>query len=203
MSSGRFDCRQPAKGLDADQEGISRFRSEADIVKILTEKRSLPLYYPKGLVDPREFMRHVKLDKKTAHEIAKYLISTPVEESFEVRGHGEDDIPREAQLGDFKFRPHEPSEASRKGFIKYKEAGCAACHIIGGMGGRRGPDLDGIGARLNKSSIESRIAGGAIVFFEEKEYKTSEYLMPPARLSEEQVAQITEFLLTLPLTKGK
>jgi cytochrome c2 len=204
--AGCFQCHYMlGKGglIGPPFEGIGKFRSEADIVGILTSKRTLPPYYPKGLVDPAEFMRHVRLDKKTAQEIAKYLITTPAEDSFEVRGHGEDDSPHDAKLGTFSFKPHKPSEASRKGLISYKKAGCAACHITGGMGGRRGPDLDGIGARLNKSSIENRIAGGALVFVEEREYKTAEYLMPPAKLSKKQVAQITEFLLTLPKNKAR
>lgn len=180
-------------------EGIGKVRTEQDIVTTLTKKRPLPEYYPRGIVDAREFMRHVKLDKKSAQEIAKYLISTPVEEAFEVKGHGE--VKSEDLPGGFKFVPQPPSDESRKGFSLYKENGCAACHVIGGMGGRRGPDLDGVGARLNRTAIENRIARGAIVMFDGKEYRPTEYIMPPAQLSPEQVNQITQFLLTLPEKK--
>ncbi|MBX9670437.1 MAG: cytochrome c [Candidatus Obscuribacterales bacterium] len=183
-------------------EGIGKFRSEDDIVTLLTKKRSLPPSYPKSIVDPREFMRHVRLDKKTAQEIARYILTTPVEEPFEVRGHGEDVPPKGLPEG-FKFQPHPASENSRKGLIAFKESGCAACHSIGGMGGRRGPELDGIGARLSRANIENRVSNGAILFFGDKEYKPTEYAMPPSQLAPEQIAQITEFLLTLPRESSK
>ena len=177
-------------------DGIEKFRTEDDIVNTLTNRRPLPPNYPKGAFDPRELMRHVRLDKATAREIAKYLVSAHSEESFEVKGHTVDGA-KEDLPGGFTFVPHDPSEMSRKGLSAFKEGGCAACHQIGGIGGRRGPDLDGIGARLSKTTIQNRIRSGAIVFFDGKEYKPTEYSMPPAQLSAEQVSQITEFLLTL------
>lgn len=182
-------------------EGIGKYRTEDDIVGVLTTKRPLQPYLPKGVLDPREFMRHVMLDKKTAQAIATYLLSIPVEEALEFKGHGEenqDDSPQ-----DFQFTPREPSSASRKGMQVYKEAGCAACHSIGSLGGWRGPGLEGVGARLSKNAIENRIARGATVFFDGKRYEPTEFSMPPSELSEEQVKQIAEFLLTLPKKPGK
>lgn len=180
--------------------GISKFRTEEDIVNTLTGKRPLPPEYPKGIFDPREFMRHVRLDKKTADAIAKYLITASADEEFEVGGHStsNDDTP-----GGITFVPREPSKQSRLGFLGYKEGGCAACHEIGGIGGRRGPRLDGVGARLSKIQIENRVTSGAIVTFGGKEYRPTEYSMPPARLPQKQVEQISEFLLTLPQKQEK
>lgn len=180
--------------------GISKFRTEEDIVNTLTGKRPLPPNYPKGVFDPREFMRHVRVDKKTAESIAKYLITVSADEDFGVNGHSgsKDDVP-----GGITFVPREPSKQSRLGFLGYKEGGCAACHEIGGIGGRRGPSLDGVGARLSKNQIENRVNSGAIVTFGGKEYRPTEYSMPPARLPKDQVEQITEFLLTLPQKKEK
>lgn len=185
-------------------EGIGKYRSEQDIVVTLTNKRQLPDYYPKNVFDPREFMRHVKLEKSTAEKIAKYLVTTPEEPSFEVRGHGEDDRSEkpDSMVPGFHFRPNTPTAVSRKGLIAFKEGGCAACHSIAGVGGSRAPHLDGVGARLNKTSIANRIAGGAILMLGGKEYRPTEYSMPPAELPPEQISEITEFLLTLPEKKN-
>lgn len=182
-------------------EGISKFRSTGDIVDTLTGKRPLPPDYPTGIFDPREFMRHVRVDKKTAEAIAKYLIEFSTEESYSVNGH--DKTKDEELPGGFKFVPHEPSKQSRLGFLDYKEGGCAACHEVAGIGGRRGPALDGVGARLSKAAIENRITTGALVMFDEKEYRPTEYSMPPARLPQADVERLTEFLLTLPPKPSK
>lgn len=177
-------------------EGIGKYRSEEEIVDVLTKKRPLPPYYPKGVFDPREFMRHVVIDKKSATEIARYLLSVPVEEALELKGHGEDNPDELAK--NFKFTPVEPSENSRRGAQVYKEAGCAACHSIAGSGGWRGPSLDGVGARLSRIAMENRIKRGATIVFAGKEYKPTEYSMPPQELSDEQVKRLTDFLMTLP-----
>ncbi len=182
-------------------EGIRKFRTEDDIVAVLTQSRHLPESYPKGIVDSTDFMKHVHLSKDDAKTVASYLLSIPDEDAFEVKGHGEDE-PDAIPQG-FNFKPKAPSESSRKGMAVYKEAGCVACHSIAGFGGWRGPSLDAVGARLNKTAIENRISRGATVFFEGKEYKPSEYSMPPAELAPEQISDITEFLLTLPQKAAK
>lgn len=178
-------------------EGIRKFRTEDEIVDVLRKERPLPRRYPKGIIDPSEFMKHVHLNESEAKALASYLVSLPEEESFEVKGHGEDDSDSIPQ--GFTFKPKAPSELSRKGMEVYKESGCVACHSIAGFGGWRGPSLDAVGAKLSKSAIENRISRGATIFFDGKEYKPSEYSMPPAELAPEQVTQITEFLLTLPV----
>lgn len=177
-------------------EGIRNFRTEDDIVSVLTKSRPLPPAYPKGIVDPSEFMKHVHLSESDAKAVAAYLVSIPAEDAYEVKGHGEDE-PDSIPQG-FSFKPKAPSELSRTGMKVYKDAGCAACHSIADFGGWRGPSLDAVGAKLSKTAIANRISRGATVFFEGKEYKPSEYSMPPAELSPEQVAAVTEFLLTLP-----
>jgi ubiquinol-cytochrome c reductase cytochrome b subunit len=37
---------------------------------------------------------------------------------------------------------------------------CFACHQIGGAGGRRGPDLSAVGARLSREQLTTTILGG-------------------------------------------
>ncbi len=179
--------------------GIRKYRTEENIIDVLTKKRELPFYYPKGVLDPREFMRHVKLDKSTATDIAKYLMTLPEDESIGVKGHA--DVTKDAAPKGFSYEPAQPNEATRRGLATYREAGCAACHAIGGQGGRRGPELDGVGARLSKNGIENAITHGAIVTVDGEEYKPTEYSMPPTQLAPTQVKEITDFLLTLPTKK--
>lgn len=44
------------------------------------------------------------------------------------------------------------------GAALFKENGCFDCHMLGGVGGTEGPNLDQVGARLNKDQIAGIIA---------------------------------------------
>lgn len=182
-------------------DGIKGHRSEAYIVETLTNgtARRLPdRYYPKGVLDPREYMSHVRVNAPEARKIARYLLELPeTDEEINVKGHGED-AESQGPPG-FHFVPEKPSASSRAGLALYKDSGCAACHTVAGAGGRVGPSLDGIGARRTRPFIETRISQGAIVFFGAKQYKPSQYKMPPSDLSREEIEQLTDFLLTLPV----
>lgn len=187
-------------------DGIKEHRSEAYIVETLTNgtARQFPdRYYPKGVLDPREYMRHVRVNASEARKIARYLLSLPeVDEDLEVKGHG-DSTDSQGPAG-FHFVPQKPSASSRAGLVLFKDSGCAACHSVAGVGGRIGPVLDGVGARRTRPFIETRISEGAIVFFGAHQYRPSQYKMPPADLSREEIEQLTDFLLTLPVrTKSK
>lgn len=187
-------------------DGIKGHRSEAYIVETLTNgtARQFPdRYYPKGVLDPREYMSHVRVNAPEARKIARYLLSLPEsDEDLDVKGHGES-TDSQSPPG-FHFVPQKPSTSSQAGLALYKDSGCAACHSVAGIGGKIGPALDGVGARRTRPFIEMRISEGAIVFFGAQQYKPSQYKMPPADLSREEIEQITDFLLTLPVrTKSR
>ncbi len=184
-------------------DGIAKYRSESEIVATLTGTRAVPDDFPRGVLDPREFMKHMRLGKESAHEIAKYLLSlSPPEEQLTAKGHGAEH--NEALPEGFKYEPRPGSPSSRKGLQLYKDSGCAACHSIEGTGGRIGPSLDGVGARRSRDYIESRISEGAIAIFNGREYKPTQYSMPPAELSQSEIKNIIDFLYTLPTKrKGK
>ena len=174
--------------------GIAKYLSSEQIVKILTKtppvkpiKRRFP--------SPKEHMSHVSLSVHDANKVAQYLRSLP-EADLKSSSHGPD-LEKFLPKG-FKFSAHEPSISSQKGELKFQSSGCMACHMVGSRGGRLGPKLDGIGALRSRAYIENRIAKGAIVMYGDKEYRTSKYSMPPSRLSEKEVSQITDYLLTLP-----
>ncbi len=46
------------------------------------------------------------------------------------------------------------------GAKSFQERGCSQCHEIRGVGGRRGPDLSGVGRRLKKDAIRNQILKG-------------------------------------------
>lgn len=181
-------------------DNISKFRSKEYIVKKLTIKAPIPQEYPRSYPDPKELMNHVRLNKVTSEKIADYLINHKSSSEWSVKGHGgmkKDDVP----LGS-GFAPHPVSKDSRAGLALYRDKGCAACHSISLIGGRMGPALDGIGAKRSRKFIENRISLGAVVSYGDREYKPSSYSMPSMNLSQKEVRQITEFLLTLPVEKN-
>lgn len=69
--------------------------------------------------------------------------------------------------------------------------GCTACHVIKGQGGQGGPGLDGIGSRRDASYISSYIANPKSLNLG----SVMPGFVPP--LTDEQVDQITQYLLTL------
>ena len=59
----------------------------------------------------------------------------------------------------------EPTPAAvRPAAQAYEESGCSHCHIFNGAGGRKGPNLSGVGKRLSVEAIAKQIreGGGAM-----------------------------------------
>jgi cytochrome c2 len=177
-------------------DGIGKYRSQSEITETLLGTRPRPYDFPRGVLDPSDLMRHVRLSKSSAQEIARYLVTLEApDKGLKIEGHGKAENDRLPE--GFKFEPRPPSDSSRKGLSAYKDSGCAACHSIGGLGGRIGPSLDGIGARRSRDYIEQRISEGAIVVYSGTQYRPTKYSMPPAKLSQQEITQITDFLFTL------
>jgi mono/diheme cytochrome c family protein len=47
-----------------------------------------------------------------------------------------------------------------RGAQVFGDSGCHQCHTVHRTGGTKGPDLSGVGRRLNESQIRSQILGG-------------------------------------------
>jgi ubiquinol-cytochrome c reductase cytochrome b subunit len=47
-----------------------------------------------------------------------------------------------------------------RGSELFKQEACLACHMIGGEGGQRGPDLSAVGDRLTREQLTWRILYG-------------------------------------------
>jgi ubiquinol-cytochrome c reductase cytochrome b subunit len=52
------------------------------------------------------------------------------------------------------------SPTAQQGVVVYQQAGCISCHAIEGVGGQRGPNLTGVGGRLSRGQLISRIQAG-------------------------------------------
>ena len=88
--------------------------------------------------------------------------------------------------------------------FKGGEFNCVLCHAIDGRGGTRAPDMSGFATRAGtrvpgvsaEEYTEGHIKEGSQYSFNVPEYQP---IMPPfgARLSDEQLAALVEFLLTL------
>ncbi|MGD9682231.1 MAG: c-type cytochrome [Candidatus Obscuribacterales bacterium] len=180
-------------------DGIGKHRSREFIEALLTGSIPEPDLPPLPYPDPKKLMDHMKLSHSDAATIATYLMSLPeLKTPIKIKGHsGEGESLPEG----FSFKPAQPNESSNAGLKAYRDSGCAACHSIGGRGGRLGPNLDGIGAYRSRAYIENRIKNGAIVMFGADQYHPSSYTMPPLNLPDETISRITDFLLTLPEKK--
>jgi mono/diheme cytochrome c family protein len=51
----------------------------------------------------------------------------------------------------------------RHGAALFASSGCQTCHTIGSVGGKRGPDLSGIGRRAKDPAIRNQIVNGSKV----------------------------------------
>ncbi len=174
-------------------DGIGAHRDENYIIYKLTVR---PLPRRKKLFPvPYELMSHVHVPDADAASIAKYLRSLPAK-TYQVQGHGKvspDEVPAGSA-----FRPDKESASSKKGMQLFREKGCFACHSVGGLGGTKGPSLQGVGARRSRKFISNRIVSGAVILPEPTE-KSGTVSMPALKLSDAEIKSITDWLMTLPL----
>jgi ubiquinol-cytochrome c reductase cytochrome b subunit len=47
-----------------------------------------------------------------------------------------------------------------QGAVMLQNKNCRNCHALGGLGGRRGPDLTTVGARLTRNQLIDQISNG-------------------------------------------
>ena len=60
--------------------------------------------------------------------------------------------------------PALPGESKKdRGHGLFQEKGCSYCHMMSGVGGVKGPALDGVGKRKTKEAIEDQIRNGSMI----------------------------------------
>jgi mono/diheme cytochrome c family protein len=146
---------------------------------------------------PLELMSHVRVSKGDAKLIADYLTTLPVD-NLAISGHGDAVVvPPQSPAGS-RFAPQAKSASSERGLKLFKDKGCIACHAVGSLGGTVGPNLGGIGARRSRNYIASRISTGA-VFLPKPGQASAGFTMPPAKLTPDEIEDLTNWLMTLPI----
>ncbi len=80
-------------------------------------------------------------------------------------------------------------EAS-SGQIIFQGQNCAACHVVGGIGGTAGPDLTHVGLKWKPEELARYLKNPASV-------KTASAMPSFAHLSDQELKELTDYLLTL------
>jgi nitric oxide reductase subunit C len=71
----------------------------------------------------------------------------------------------------------------------YTTHGCAACHIIGGKGGKIGPDLSKEGKKRDAKWMSA--------FLKDPQSKYPKGTMPPTHASHQEIEDLTAYMLSL------
>ncbi len=171
-------------------DGIGRYRDLSYILKRLSPAKDSA---QSDYALPAEIMSHVHVPANVAKPIAQYLLSLP-ERKISVEGHGN---LKEVAPGGSQFEPLAKSASSERGVRTYIRRGCMSCHSVGSVGGHIGPDLAGVGARRGRKYIEGKIAKGATLLPKPGE-PSGRYSMPPSGLRQNEIQDLTNWLLTLP-----
>jgi mono/diheme cytochrome c family protein len=56
--------------------------------------------------------------------------------------------------------PSPQNDPRARGALVFSDIGCHQCHTIRNIGGKKGPDLSGVGRRLNEGQIRTQVIGG-------------------------------------------
>jgi mono/diheme cytochrome c family protein len=149
---------------------------------------------PNRMPHPHATPEEVKL-------LVAYLLTLPEPAGgFRVSPHEHGELP-ESPPASGEYVPAPVTESSRAGQKLYTELGCAACHSIGGAGGQFGPPLDGIGARRSRRWVAGHITNPQLHTEQFPGEHAGESAMPTTSATPEQIEQIVDFLMTLPLPK--
>jgi nitric oxide reductase subunit C len=75
------------------------------------------------------------------------------------------------------------------GQLVYQSQGCSSCHTINGIGGMSGPDLTTVGSKRDHDWLFGH--------FKDPQKYVKNSAMPPVALPDEELRQLTDYMLTL------
>jgi nitric oxide reductase subunit C len=183
-------------------DGVGGRRDATFLAAHLTNPDEHARKYPGEHANLPNRMPHPHLKADEVRAMVAYLLTLPEPPAgFVVASHKAPetlsvDAPASA------FVPAAETDATRAGRSLYFNLGCAACHTIQGQGGQFGPPLDGIGARRSRRYIAGHISNPPLHSQEFPGEHAGEPMMPPTEATEEQIAEIADFLMTLPAQEG-
>ncbi len=96
------------------------------------------------------------------------------------------------------YTPSPATDASRSGEVLYKKIDCAACHTIKGEGAKVGPALDGVGGRRTTQFLIAHITDPQKHAEKFPLDHPNGAMMPATDATAGQIAQIADYLRTLP-----
>lgn len=96
------------------------------------------------------------------------------------------------------YTPPPATDSSRSGEVLYKKLDCASCHSIKGEGGKVGPALDGIGARRTRQFMIDHMTDPQKHAENLPLDHPQGAIMPATAATVGEIAQMTDYLLTLP-----
>lgn len=140
-----------------------------------------------------ELMPHPRLEQSEAKAVAGYLMSIPAKQ-LKVAKH------QPAAVLGAEPSTHKPSEASvLQGKKLFYSKGCMVCHSVFGTGGQFAVALDGIQDRKDRNFVLARINNAELMQLGVGgEYQEKGTNMPPSNLTPDEIASITDFLMSLP-----
>ncbi len=141
-----------------------------------------------------ELMPHLRIAPTDARAVVQYLLTIPEpQKGFKIVGHKEakpNDQPGDASTGD--------AASIRRGRLLLSSKGCLACHSIGNLGGSFAPKLDGIGSRRTKEFVKSQMKNADLLTLGvDSEYSTKGTNMPPLNLTDQNVSDLANYLMSL------
>ncbi len=194
-----------AKGgcLAPPLDGIGAHRNRAFVLARITNSQVEIRHFKKLYPHEELFESHPRLQAREARLITSFLMTIPeCEAGYRVLKHslindnGEIDK-REAK--NLSLNDGSKLRDIEQGKTAFMSHGCLSCHSVEGLGGHFAPALDGENQRRNRSYVLERITNSE--FFIQKvpdEYGERGLVMPPANLTEKDIKQITDFIMSLP-----
>lgn len=171
-------------------DGIAKRRNNAFITARITDNQAAVKRFQE-LYGQTELMPHPRVKEVEARQIAAYLLSLP-SAALIAKGHQQNTSPPTAT---------DASEISKSNLNEGKkllaEAGCSACHSLGGLGGNLAPKFDNIGERLTMQAISEKVSRANFLIDGTDEYDKRGVSMPPSNLTADEVRKISAYLSSL------
>ncbi|HWN99952.1 MAG TPA: cytochrome c [Blastocatellia bacterium] len=177
-------------------DGVGGRRDEQFLTAHITNPEEHAKKFPELHGNQPSRMPHPQASTEEVRLLVAYLVTlTEPAGGFQVNPHVHADLPG-SPPGDFV--PAAMTDSARAGQKLYLDLGCASCHAIGGAGGQFGPALDGIGARRTRIWIEAHVTNPQLHTQQFPSEHAGESSMPVTNATPAQIAQIADYLLTLP-----
>jgi mono/diheme cytochrome c family protein len=157
-----------------------------------------------ALIGHPELFPHPRFDKEAVSSLVAYLRSLEAQTITAPASHKlTKTVSQKPPANPVQTSEDAPGARSNpEGRRLFTQMGCLSCHSVGKTGGSVAPSLDGIGRRRTREYVEAHISNPDAHFQKEFSGKRKSK-MGSTGLFPEEVRSITEFVLSLPPSKGK